>query len=378
MRRVLACAVLSSALTMVGPVAAARPKLQVLAVMSEDAFENASALTVALKRAVDRSSRYSLGPGDYSMEVLTLSLGCADPPDAACEAKVGQKVGTDRYVWGSLRREGAEVVVRLRLWERDGPGRETTFRYSANLTDGSDDVLLRIATRAFAELSGGATAALTVTGPDGELLVDGEVAGKITRGRGELLVAVGKREVRLRRRGQPDLVGTVEVGDDGARLALGPTPAAGSGAEVAQEPPEDETRGPAFPRRAHLGWGALGLGGALAAGGLVAAFRLDAIDKDVDLVSYRRSLEKGKDVCEEAERGTRPPGSIAEPGEVADLCSEASTFTVLQYLFFGLGAVSVGAGVYLLLTPEEPAKSGLRFTPQWSPRRAGLDFTWRY
>jgi hypothetical protein len=34
---------------------------------------------------------------------LTLGLKCGESPDDACQAKIGDHVHADRYIWGSVR-----------------------------------------------------------------------------------------------------------------------------------------------------------------------------------------------------------------------------------------------------------------------------------
>ena len=64
-----------------------------------------------------------------------------------------------------------------------------------------------------------------------------------------------------------------------------------------------------------------------------------------------------------------PVMGAADPAEMHGLCSQATTFQTLQFVFFGLGAISAGAGVYLLATdrggsPDAGASHAQR--PTWS------------
>ncbi len=341
--------------------------VQVLTLTSDSAYENAQALTIALKRAVDRSRRYALGKGDFSLEVLMLSLGCTEPPNAACKRKIGATVGTEGFVWGQVERDGKEVVASLHLWEASGAETDTTLRYAANLTDAADDLLLEIAERAFQELAGGASTPLIVRGPDavtgGELVLDGEPVGKLTEGRAELLVEPGDHEVRLRRPGKPDLVGQVTVTKHSrAELRL-TVPPAEQHEQAAQERAHEaeSTRS----TRAYWGYGALGLGAALVGGGVWSALKVNDVDSDPRFMSYRSALAKGKDVCDEAERDARLDGTATDPAYIRDQCSTLDTFGALQYVFFGLGAAALGTGAYFLLTDGAPPEeqSGLLLTP---------------
>jgi hypothetical protein len=384
MRRVSALLV-AGALYCAAPPAFAQSKtttVQVLTLSSDKAFENAQALTIALKRAVDRSRRYALGKGDFSLEVVTLSLGCSDPPDPPCKKKIGSKVGTDGYVWGSVEREGDEVVASLHLWEASGAETETTIRYAANLVDASDDVLLDIAERAFAELAGGATAPLVVRGEgDGEVWVDGEKLGTMTAGRAELLLEPGDHEVRLKRPGREDLVGKITVTANArAELDLRPSRRLGEDTETAPEASKDG--GGSLPTRKLYGYGALGIGAGFVVGGIYSALQVSSIDSDSGFASYRSALPKGEDVCDAADRGVRPTTSSTDPADVADQCSRAKTFNVLQYVFFGLGAVAVGTGAYFLLSDDPKPAPSARFKPRFnataSARGGFVDLSFRF
>src|SRR5688500_13647972 len=68
--------------------------IAVLTVQTLDAFEQADALTTALKRAVEDAPGWSAAKTekDYALQVLVLSLGCTDPPDAACEERIAQEI----------------------------------------------------------------------------------------------------------------------------------------------------------------------------------------------------------------------------------------------------------------------------------------------
>ena len=64
-----------------------------------------------------------------------------------------------------------------------------------------------------------------------------------------------------------------------------------------------------------------------------------------------------------------------------DFCSSGTTFQTLQYIFFGLGAVSAGAGIYLLATDKGAATattSHLRVSPTIGRSGGRLDLTFTF
>lgn len=372
------CLAVLSAIAALGatsPASAARQRqqVQVLAVSSDRGYEQAQALTIALKRAVDRSRAHALGPGDYSLEVLVLALGCKEPPDSECQSRIAQKANAERYVWGTLEIEGAEVVAHLRYWEGDAQKGETIIRYASNLTDPSDDVLLEVARNAFAELTGAPSAVLVlrVGDHDGEVLVDGAPAGALRRGRAELLVPSGEHEVTVRIRGRADRVERVDVQSARQELTLAPGAAL---ARRASPPERPASVGPAAsedPDRT-LAWVALGGGGLLLGGGVYSALRVASIAEDERLAGYRASLPPSKDACEEAKQGRRS-ATGADPQPVADLCHEADVLEPLQFVLLGLGAVGVGAGAWLLLEGDPAPRAGVRVRTRTSADGARLE-----
>ena len=290
--------------TAASPARAADKTLQVLTIASDDAFNQAQALTTALKRAVDNAGYYKLGSGDFSLEVMAVALNCPVPPDERCLEKIGEKVGTDAFVWGTMRRAGDEITATLELWQKKGTRPQTQVRYSEKISDGADDELFKIAQGALSKLMSEPT----------------------------------------------DSVGGVSgAADQPATLKPSPSPhTANESAGSPDEKPEASTSEALVSRRV-LGFVSLGAGAALLGAGIYSALRVRAIDSDEGFDRYRRALREDQDVCEEADRGKSVSGAAA-PGEIADLCSEASTLQTLQFVFLGLSAVATGAGIYLLVS----------------------------
>lgn len=340
-------------------------KIQVLTIMSDDAFPQAQALTIALKRAASRADGWALGKGDFSLEVMVAALNCPAPPDAACQTKIGAKVGTDRYIWGTEHLDGSSVVADLHLWEGKET-RHTTLHYSANLTDASDDSLLKIAENGFAALAGAAQGALVVNAGSvsGDVLLDGNPIGHMSNGRGEFLVPIGTHEVRVRAEGYHDAVGTVSVSATGqADVTLSPSRVDASGPAGADNGISVDT-GKTSTRRI-LAYTGIGVGAALIGGGFYSWVKINSINGDDRFDSYRRALPRGKDVCTEAEANHTYEGG-GSPSEVASLCSSARTWETMQYVFFGTGIAFAGVGTYLLLT-DKPKNEAAAQPPRIMP-----------
>lgn len=368
---------------------AARKPLHVLIVQSEDALSQAQALTRALKRAVAASDEYRLADGEFSLEVMTLALGCSDPPDRTCLGKIAAKIKTNQFVWGIMERDGRKLVVRMRLWQRGKNGAEVSARYAARQ---DEDGLNEVARDLLGRLGGDPAPSSPVDdldeseadepdpaddppgdlviragGVDGQVVIDGRAYGKIRSGYARVQVPAGDHEVLIRAAGHYEAIGDVVVeAKRRSEITLYPEPRHRSKQDDGSN--------------AGAGWAAIGAGGLLVAGGVYSSVKVKEIEEDPAMASYRAQFTKGQNACTEAERGTERPGAPA-PGVVADLCSEGRTYQALQYLFFGLGSVAVGTGALILLTdsPSQPpqkdeaARRSVRAEPRFAVGRTSAE-----
>jgi hypothetical protein len=259
--------------------AQAKKKVQVVAIMSDDAHEQAQALTIALKSAVAKDARWELQNGDFSLEVMVTALNCPAPPDASCLGKIASKIGAERFVWGSMKKEGGNVVAKLRFWDQGNPATETALKYSSNLNDAADDKLVEVARGALKELVGAPIGTLVVLAgkTDGEIWVDGRRAAKVRDGRVRLTLPEGEHQVEFRVTGYHPVSSTVTIASgEQADLTLEP---AAQRAESPDSPAPGSSSGSASSQRT-LGWIGIGVGGAFAAGSLYSMLRVASIGED--------------------------------------------------------------------------------------------------
>ena len=274
--------------------------LHVLFIGSRGALEPARALTQALKRAVRHSGRYELGRGEHSLEVLAATLGCDDRPDLACQRRIAQKLEATAYVWGMLFNEGSYLVAELHLWQDGDERGRTTLRYPADLGDSDDDSLRRLASGALAELMGVSAASVTLMAgtADGVVLLDGEPAGRLRNGLGEIDVPGGEHWLTLRPHGYAEAKLRIVVVPGKRYELLVPLERRSS----AKSPSSmTETRNTA-------GYVTLAAGGVLLAGGLYSSLSSDS--------------------------------------------------DAMGVVLMGAGALAIGTGVFFLLTPPAPFPSG--------------------
>ncbi len=329
--------------------------ITVVSIKTEESDQQADALTTSLKAEVRRLQGWSLVEGDHSLEIITLALKCPSPPDAACELRIADEIKSDRYIWGTVdAAPGKTVAGRLHLWTREGGHTSADISFSDNLTESSDDSLRKIVRDALATLTGGppkGSVKLSANDVSGQLFVDGEPSGEIKNGSATILVAAGSHTIELRARGYSNASGKVTVAPNGSvSMSLQPVL-------------EEQASGGTKPNYRRIGaYSALAVGGVLAAGSVYSALKVNAINNDDGFDTYRKAMPKGADVCDQANANVeamvehQPLPGAASPSDVSSMCSSARSFQTLQWIFLGLGAVSVGTGAYLLATDHPSAE----------------------
>ncbi|MCC6646713.1 MAG: hypothetical protein IT374_14210 [Polyangiaceae bacterium] len=337
---------------------AAGPALHVLEISTEDADDQAKALTLALKSKVKALPDRSLGEGDISLQVILLTLKCGDVPDAACQVKIADKLKTDAYVWGTLRKQpGGQVVADLHLWQRDQPEARQQFTYPESLTSPTAPELVKQADQMIYKLlmfgKIGAARLTLAGGVSGELFVDGKPSGAAVAGQ-ELTLPIGAHRFEVRRDGNVVAAADGKVAAAGvAEISLAPAKASDGAAG-----PVDGAAGGDKSWKRTAGFVGVGVGGALIAGGLYSMLKVKGANDDAGFSAYRSGFGPNEDACDAAAAGkvSRVPGA-ASPAEADSVCGSGSRFQTLQYVFFGVGALAAGAGTYLLVTAPKPGAS---------------------
>lgn len=324
--------------------------IAVVSIQTEEVLDQADALTTALKQALRRTPGWSLQEGEWALEVLTVSLECAEPPDAACETKMADQLKAERLLWGTLKKKNASTVdATLHLWTRGKGSQVTTVSYSANLTEANDESLSRVAQDALTQLTGGTPngkVRLQVGTLSGQILEDGKPVGTLSGGVATVSLPPGRHVLVVRSEGIADMETTVEVEPLGT-------------VDVTLTPPPPEE---GVDVQKILGFGTIGLGLGFAAVGVVSSLRIQGLNDDLD--PAREFVGADEDVCDVAEGGRRDPGF--DTARVTEICDTAGTFETLQMIMYPLAAVSIGTGIVLLSTadwsgdPETGAAPGSR------------------
>lgn len=373
-RRVFAWATAASIALSAGAALAAEPgpdtlPINVIAIQTPDADDQAEALTKALRGAVRQMPGWSLGEGDYSFEVLSLSLKCPEPPDANCQSRIADQIKADRYVWGTLKRKdkkGSVVTGQLHLWVRGKGTSNWPIEYSGNLTDQNDDALRKIASESLGQLTGGPPKgglhihAGTVAG---QVFLDGQPLGALKSGDGTFMVPAGPHKVTVKAVGYADSETQVVVKPTGAPADISMTMVGSAG------PPINVKR--------VGGYAALGAGLVFGVVGLVSAVQVNSAQKAIDGTNnLRDTLPQSVDLCDQT---TYPTG--LDPNVYnKNACSKGKTFQTLQIAMFPLAAVAGGVGIFLIATSGKsaPKMGNLQVLPQIGPQGGRLDVTYNF
>jgi hypothetical protein len=332
--RTLAALGLMAAFASPGRASADEWPVAVLTLQTLDAFEQADSFSAALRLAIEDADGWRTAQleKDYALLVLVNTLGCNEPPDAACEQKMAAELKVDRLVWGSIKLEGSEVVGDLHLWQANEPGKAVSFRYPANLKTAGDDSLVAIAAKTFGDLVGGApvaTVTVKASVPSGTVLVDGVEAGKIEAGRATIQVPPGKHKITVQARGYADMEAVIEV----------------TARETREVTLSANVVTPSLDLKIPFGFVSLGLGLGAAAGATWAG--VSALSLNGDTTTRNELFQPGedKDGCDENNSGRRMNADI---NRVKDFCSEKSTYETLQIALWPTAAVLGGTGIILL------------------------------
>jgi hypothetical protein len=340
------------------------------------ASENVSLVQAAPTRACDLRG----------FDPSVLHEGAGRGVDARCERAMAARLGAARVVWGYLyTAPDGTLWVEGHFWQGGGPSRGKTLPFDAGARERTADRLYLHLVRP----DEAADVRVRAPGPSpagGELYVDGEGQGPLSSSV-ELTLKAGEHAFELRREGRAVArAKAAAVAGKTTDVQLAPAPAAAAPAPGPPPLPPPDATGPRNTWRRPVGFVGLGLGVALLGAGAFASARVRGLGDDFDapgVYAYRESVGRERDACDAAEADVTSarPGA-APPVEVRDLCARASRYEVMQYVFYALGAASIGAGAYLLVSAP-PARAAARpgaprtawaLRPALGGRAAGLSF----
>lgn len=359
--------------------------LHLVSLGNSDAFEQAQALSGALRRAIAQAPGWSLAPGDYSSDVLMLALGCSEPPDTECLERIASKIGAERFVSGTVYRIGKGVRAQLQLWQAEGVT-SFTIQYADNLVEAADEALRGVARLALAQLVGLDAGVVKLRTKRQGLRVFWNGYAQQVAPDGTLVLPTGQHELVVAAAGlsERSLRMIVEPGETVVVDVEPPPPVLRDVApreEKVTEDAADDDSAPGIFSRPVLGYATLGLGVGLTAASIVSALKLRSLEDEPALMTARSALPPSQDACVEARADHKLGG--ADPAAVRDICGRADTLSVLQWVFLGAGVAGLGGGTYLLLTDsaapeEEVASHRPRLRTTLTQERAEVELTFSF
>jgi hypothetical protein len=336
------------------PSAKAQP-VYVLSIQTDDADDQADALTQALRSRVRQAQGWSLLESPQSFEMLSIALKCPARPDAACLQRIGDQLRTDRYVWGTMvKRPAGQVTADMHLWTRGKGDTDVAEAYSDNLKDASDESLRAVAARLFAKITGGVSGGTVVIhagSGKGAVLVDGTERGALDGGIARVDVPAGSHTITVKVPGydaQPQTATVAMASDQDVTFNLTP---------VAAPPPEPPHSGPSARKVGE--WTAIAVGGALLVAGGVAGIKW-VIDYNHGKDLQNQVLNTNHDACQ-----------TQDTTQAQQLCQTSHTVTTdytLGWILGGAGAAVLGTGLLLLVTDHSGEEPPAEQPPQAKPK----------
>jgi hypothetical protein len=336
--------------------------VHVLGIDSDDAEDQADALTGSLRSRIRSAPGWSLQETQHALGMLTAALRCPQKPDAACLQRIGDQLHTDRFVWGVMSKApGSEVTAEVHLWTRGHPDVFARETYSDNLQDQNDETLRRIATRILDKLAGITTkGTLTVHAGDAEgvVWINGQKNRALERGAATIELIPGRYDIEVRAPGFAAAAQEGVVVNPGQDTSVPFKMVAVAQPVAAAAAPESKVG-----VRRVLGWTLIGLGvvGEIVAG--VEGFEFLSAKNDLD--NARSQVPATiTDVCSNA------PNTQFN-GVASDACSkynEAATDRMVGIIAASAGGVVLLGGAVLLLTDRSKESGGASSAPAPSAR----------
>src|SRR4051794_1055170 len=150
----------------------------VLAFDSEDAEEQADAITGAVRSRIRAAQGWSLIETTQSLGMMTAAFKCPSRPPPDCQQKIAEQIKAERYIFGFVAKgpTAGSVTAEIHLYQKGKADTVLKETYADNLKDSNDDTLRKIAARIVERLGGTAVGVIVVRSSDqtGDVVVDGE------------------------------------------------------------------------------------------------------------------------------------------------------------------------------------------------------------
>lgn len=350
----------------------------VLALDSDDAEEQADALTGALRSRIRASQGWSLVETSQSLGMLTAALRCPMKPiSAECEQRIADQIKSERYIFGYVTKgpQAGQVTAEVHLYQKSKPDTVIRESYADNLKDQNDDTLRKIAQRVLDRLGGNAVGTIVVRmgSENGEVVVDGDKRVPLQNGTARLDLAPGGHSVEVAVAGQAPQKRNVLVTagkETVVDLALATTGAA--------EAPAAEK---SFPTRKVVGGGLMLVGVAAGAVAIVSALAYgDALDKGETLQASTNPIDAKLPPGKTADDVCGKQGGLSKSEAICQANADANRTSTVAWATGIGGGLFLLAGAYFLFTdggdsekaPAAAAKKKTRLVPTLGQGSGGL------
>lgn len=355
-------------------------EVEVLAFSSNDAVDEAAALTDAFKHALISAPGVADHGKSHALEAVALTAGCDDPGSPNCAPKIATEIKYDRFIYGTIKKTPPNKLTATLHYYNAGQLKTVAKTYDAGpvAKDGMSPELKKIATDALFSLLGGAPKGkveISVSGPaaneDGELFENGQSLGTVTAGKGSIDIPSGTHTIELRVKGYTVSTSEVEVTPAGTALQFVPV----------RLPPSKP-----IDFQLYGGIAAIAAGAVFVGLGVSSSLGVLKAQDDTTFDSYRRQYKGNVDVCDRARAGEG--ASKQDAAYVANLCDETANKQRSQYIFYGIGGILAIGGTILILTdkngtdkngsadasPDKTAKLTIKVQPVVTPTYQALSF----
>jgi hypothetical protein len=305
----------------------------VLAFDSDDAEEQADAITGAIRSRVRGAQGWTLIETTQSLGMLTAAMKCPSRPPPECQQRIAEQIKSDRYIWGIVSKgpSSGQVTAEIHLYQKGKIDTVLKESYADNLKDSNDDTLHKIAGRIVERLGGVAIGIVLIrtNNTTGDIVIDGEKRIALDKGAARVELAAGSHSIELAATGEPSLKRNVLV-TAGAQTAIDFSPT------TTTEPPREESKG---NTRKIIGGITMGAGVVL---GAIAVY---------EAIHWSQLQDDGKEAAAKVATSD-PPVQCRNTGnaECVRIDRDSKTASGLAIGLGAGGAVALGVGAYLFFS----------------------------
>jgi hypothetical protein len=337
----------------------------VLTLDSEDAEQQADALTGSLRMRIRNAQGWSLVDTTQSLGMLTAALRCPPRPPPDCQQKISEQIKVDRYIWGFVAKGPitGQVTAEIHFYQKGKADTVLKESFADNLIDQNDDKGIgKVAGHIIDRLGGSAMGVVVVRAGDatGDVVVDGEKRVPLSAGQARIELGAGGHSIEIAQPGMPPTKRNILVTAGKETVVdmevAGPAKPGG---------PTEE--GKPFPTRKVI------------AGGLVGAGVVLGVVSVLSVIAYGKNQDDGKKIADDP-NGLAPNETASDACKAYDAGSyahqedkfckahrDAIRNSTVAIVTGAIGGAAILAGVFLWVTDPGTEKSADKKKPRIAP-----------